>query len=171
MVWSVADVRGIPVLEYMATPRLLPGAIVLVVLAACRAPQPQGTVARAPLDPDVEMVLSGGSWKRDGVAGTYRVVVRTAGVEHRISEMTIEWLSEPADRRPAQIVSSTIVSTGRGLWRVRDPILRSTPGPAVLEWTGVDTHEAPAREYQCSATLSPRGTYEMNGDCRRKKVP
>jgi hypothetical protein len=54
---------------------------------------------------------------------------------------------------------------------VTDPILGSTPGGVVLEWTGVDTHEAPVREYRCAATLSPRGTYEMNGECRRKKVP
>jgi hypothetical protein len=152
------------------SPRALMGFLAAMALVACRPPQAREP-ARNALDPDVEIVLSGAHWKYDEVVGTHRVVVRTSGFEHPISEITIEWLSEPGDRRPARVVRSAVVSTGRGRWRVRDPILRPTPAGATLEWTGVDTHESPVREYQCSAVLSPRGTYEMVGECRRKKVP
>jgi hypothetical protein len=46
-------------------------------------------------DPDIVVIVTGGSWEHDGKRGTFRIVVRNCGFEHVSSQVTADWITEP----------------------------------------------------------------------------
>ena len=137
--------------------------LLLLVLAALSASaQPQSVT----IDPMVESVVSGGYWIDGADRGTYRVVVRSGGFDHIISEITIEWLAEPKDENQTSSVrKSVVVKEGQGLWRATACKLEMDPASdkVFLDWTAIDTHNQSER--QCRAQLLPNGSYRLVKAC------
>lgn len=105
--------------------------LALFALAASAKPP------RATIDPAVDSVVSGGYWTDGEDRGTYRVVVRSDGFDHIVSEITIEWLSDPRgeDEGPS-VHECVVVKEGQGLWRVADSKLEAAPAGAGSSSTG-----------------------------------
>ena len=137
--------------------------LLLLVLVALSAPaQPQS----ATIDPAVDSVVSGGYWTDGADRGTYRVVVRSGGFDHVISEITIEWLSEPQDENgEASVRKSVVVKEGQGLWRAADCRLETAPSSdkTFLSWRAINTHDQTERE--CRVRLLPTGSYRLVKAC------
>jgi hypothetical protein len=110
--------------------------------------------------------VSGGYWTDGEDRGTYRVVVRSDGFDHIVSEITIEWLSDPRgeDEGPS-VHKSVVVKEGQGLWRVADSKLEAAPagGGVFLDWKAIDTHDLSERH--CRARLFPDGSYSLVKAC------
>jgi hypothetical protein len=99
---------------------------------------------------DVETIVTGGKWSAGGQSGIYRIVVRTGGFEHIVSQAQVDWIATSTDRdKPDQVVVSKIAETGS--WRLLKPRITQASGQwrAVLD--GVETHFNPA----------PRGTWDI----------
>ena len=121
-------------------------AIGLVALVASQAMAQQPVAIPA----DVETVVTGGKWRTGNSEGTFRIVVRTGGFEHIVSQVQVDWIALSADRDKSEhVVSSKIAETGS--WRIlRSRIVhRSGQWHALLE--AIETHLNPA----------PRGTWEI----------
>jgi hypothetical protein len=106
-----------------------------------------------PLPSDVETVVSGGRWRSGGTEGGYRVVVRSGGFEHVVSQVQVDWISDPKDQdTPPSIVASEVASTGS--WRIGCAriVQRGKRWIAILE--GVEPHFTPLQ----------RGTWEVTMD-------
>lgn len=66
------------------------------------------------LDPDIATVVSGGSWTTADGHGVYRVIVRTFGFEHIVSDLTLQWIRDPeGPKAAADRVTATIVRSVR----------------------------------------------------------
>jgi hypothetical protein len=103
------------------------------------------------LPADVETVVTGGRWRSGANEGTYRVVVRSGGFEHVVSQVQVDWVSNPTDQdKPQVVVASEIASTGS--WRVGRAriVQRGKQWVAILE--GVEPHFTPLQ----------RGTWEVS---------
>lgn len=98
---------------------------------------------------DVESVVTGGTWQSASAQGTYRVVVRTGGFEHIVSQVQVDWLAEPTEKEDQRVFASKVAETGS--WRViRSRVVRRGQSwYALLE--AVETHFTPP----------VRGTWEV----------
>lgn len=135
--------------------------LVLVALSASARPQ------HATIDPSVDSVVSGGYWTDGADRGTYRVIVRSGGFDHIISEIMIEWLAAPQDEdEQPSVRRSVVVKEGQGLWRAADCKLGMDPanGNVFLDWDAIDTHDQTKR--QCRAQLFPNGSYRLVKACK-----
>lgn len=120
----------------------------------------------ATIDPTVDSVVSGGYWIDGADRGTYRVVVRSGGFDHIVSDVTIEWLSDPRDEdEEPSVHKSVTVKEGQGLWRVADSRLEAaSAGDGVfLDWKAINPHDLSER--RCRARLFPDGSYRMVQAC------
>lgn len=70
--------------------RMLMPRIAVAMLVLASGPGLGAQPSRLPAD--VETVLTGGFWEAAGQEGRYRVVIRSAGFEHLISSMTVDWI-------------------------------------------------------------------------------
>jgi hypothetical protein len=97
---------------------------------------------------DVEAVVTGGFWKTATSQGSYRIVIQTAGFEHAVSQLQVDWIAEPeGNDKSARVVASKIAETGA--WRLDSPrIVKATKGWRALV-NGIETHTTPM----------PRGTW------------
>jgi hypothetical protein len=120
--------------------------LVAVLLITCASTVSAQSPTAIPVD--VETVVTGGFWKSTNSKGRYRVVIRSGGFEHVVSELQVDWITEPeGNDKPAQVVASKIAETGS--WRLDEPrIAKGTNGWHVTV-NGVEPHMTPM----------PRGTW------------
>ena len=108
-------------------------------------------LSAAPID--IEYVVTGGRWSAGGYTGVYRVLVRTGGFEHVVSEAVVEWIStDPGQRR---IVHSKVAPTGA--WRLDNPRFRGVEGAWRVELEALETHSTPAVRGKWVVRLGPPG--------------
>jgi hypothetical protein len=108
------------------------------------------------LPPDVETVVSGGRWGSGATGGSYRVVVRSGGFEHVVSQVQIDWVSDPKGQdTPSTVVASEVAPTGS--WRIGRAriVLRGKQWIATLE--GVEPHSTPLQRGTWEVTLGQPG--------------
>lgn len=100
------------------------------------------------LDPKIVSVSSGGTWRDDGMEGTFRVVLWSEGFEHVSSGVVAQWVVGPLDsNEPAMVVhSEVLVAPGLMMFR-RLGIARTKVGLRVT-LDGVHTYES-ARRVSC----------------------
>lgn len=114
---------------------------------------------------DVEAVVTGGKWVSAGREGTFRVVVRTGGFEHVVSQVQVDWLAVSEGAEGSQeVVASAVAETGS--WRV----LRARVAPRGAHWyaliEAVETHFTPVMRGTWEVRLGAPG--ELNSMLRRK---
>src|SRR4051794_18456719 len=106
------------------------------------------TAQAAPqLEPSIEFVTSGGWWQRDSTGGTYRIIVRSGGMEHIVSELFVQWLREEAcfQCEPTIVATRPLREIVAGTWRFDAPILRPTKAGANLIVRGTLPHDPSVR--------------------------
>ena len=92
---------------------------------------------------DVVAVVTGGRWKAGSLQGVYRVVVRTGGFEHLVSQAQVDWIAYPGpESGEARLVKSMIAPTGS--WRLDNPRLFKSGNTWRVELEGLETHFVPA---------------------------
>jgi len=75
------------------------------------APRPQAGPARpAPVDEGISDVATGGSWEADGMAGIFRIIVRSGGRRSLRSDVTLQWLRWDSGKDEPVLVKSVSVS-------------------------------------------------------------
>ena len=116
-----------PLCAMLAAATLLPG----VVRTQDRGPSTIPT--------DIEYVVTGGRWSAAGRTGVYRVLVRTGGFEHVVSEAEVEWIA--TDSGEPQVVQSKTAPTGS--WRLDNPRIRSEGKAWRVELEALETHFSP----------------------------
>ena len=92
------------------------------------------------IDPDVASVVSGGWWSHADADGWYRVIVRTGGFEHVVSDLTLQWMRDPIGRDDpsARVVRSVLLNPCTG--RLDDPVLAKRGPKWRLTVRCTDTH-------------------------------
>jgi hypothetical protein len=88
---------------------------------------------------DVHYVVTGGRWSDAGRSGVYRVVVRTGGMDHVVSEVHVEWIS--TDTTEPQVLLSKKAPTGS--WRLDNPRFRGQGRSWRVEIEALETHFTP----------------------------
>ena len=92
------------------------------------------------LDPAVHYVVTGGHWSSEGADGQYRVIVRSGGFDHIVSDLYIQWIQDPRGKDDSARVRVTVkVDSLSGIWALDQPKLVCTPS-CRLEVSGTDTH-------------------------------
>lgn len=105
-------------------------AVVLCSGAAC-AQSPN------PLPAEVEAVVTGGKWQSGSQGGWYRVVVRSGGVEHVVSQAQVDWLAQ-SEAKGVTVIASTVAPTGS--WRIVNARIAKRGGGWVAILEGVEPH-------------------------------
>ena len=74
------------------------------------------------LDPTVTFVVSGGHWTADGTEGNYRVIVRSGGFDHIVSELFVQWVQDPRSENDSTAVRASVkVDSLSGIWSLGQP--------------------------------------------------
>ena len=94
------------------------------------APTARAQDARVEADPSIAWVTSGGHWS-DGVRdGHFRVVVRSLGWDHVVSEVTVQWLAGDAATQTYDVVRTQVVFDPaiNGPWSFGEPTIEPVGG-------------------------------------------
>ena len=91
------------------------------------------------IPPDIQYVVTGGRWSAAGRTGVYRVLVRTGGFEHVVSEAVVEWVA--TDKGEAQIIASKLAPTES--WRLDNPRILGAGTAWRVELDALETHTTP----------------------------
>lgn len=127
----------------MFQPRMLTPRIGLTILVLASGPGLGAQPSRLPAD--VETVLTGGFWEAAGQEGRYRVVIRSAGFEHLISTMTVDWILNATETDSARVLASLPVPVGPVA--LHDPDLSRERDGYVLAVMCTDDHyDSPRRD-------------------------
>ena len=128
------------------------------------APFALGALALVPLhsvadgvsvvDPSVVSVVTEGYWRSGDLAGTYRVIVRSGGFEHVSSEVTAEWVAEPAASAKAQTIVASKTLVGGGAFSLGAPVVERIRSGVRVKLSGVRTYK-PAESVACIFELGP----------------
>jgi hypothetical protein len=102
------------------------------------------------LSPDVVAVTTGGRWRSEATAGTYRVVVRTGGSEHVVSVAQIDWIADGGE-----VVQSTLADTGS--WRLDRPQIRGSGASWWVDFAASETHQSPPQSGKWFVRLGSPG--------------
>ena len=123
---------------------------------------PVRAVAQAPdsLDATLESVVTDGRWEANGREGPYRIVVYTGGFEHVVSEIYLQWLTDPTGDDDSQVIvrSTAIDSIAQGVWHLRAPVIRCRPACTA---TVVGYHMNGRDHRTWTITLGPPGQYSV----------
>lgn len=135
--------------------------LLLLVLAGSRVTAQD----RQSISPDIETVVSGGHWvTSDSVEGRFRVVIETAGFEHLISTLRVEWIAYPTESDDsARIIAGRDVTTGGGGVYLTDPSLALDAGRWILTVDAVNTHCDPMPTDRWRVALGPPGEVTVLG--------
>jgi hypothetical protein len=107
------------------------------------------------LDPTVAFAVSGGHWSAGGAEGAYRVVVRSGGFDHIVSELFVQWLQDPRSENDSVAVRASVkVDSLSGLWSLGQPKFVCSSACHV-EIGGTDTHTMEESKWELS--LGPPG--------------
>jgi hypothetical protein len=105
-------------------------------------PVPNTSVPPTPaLDPQVEFVVTGGSWQRGEQSGEYRIVVRNSGYEHVSSRVNVEWLEANPDSGTFVRASRTLEAITDGVYSIGLPKIEIVAGRSELILSGTHTYE------------------------------
>jgi hypothetical protein len=112
----------------------------------------------ATIDPKVSAVVTGGHWSAEGKSGFYRVVLRTRGEVP--SDLSIEWLSDPARGQGAAVVQVAKVHDLSGGGRLERPqITGYLNGWRV--WVQQADPKAPSGTLTRAIDLGPPGDFKL----------
>jgi hypothetical protein len=75
------------------------------------------------VDPSVSAVATGGRWTAQARSGYYRVIIRTGGVEHAASDLTVQWLTAAGPDALPTVVRSLGIKELSGIGRLDRPQL------------------------------------------------
>ena len=96
--------------------------LLAVTLLAAAAPGLAAAQQVPSLETSIAYVTTGGGWSADSSSGQYRVIVRSGGFEHIVSELFIQWLRDPRDSRDsATVVRTVVVESLSGSWALGQP--------------------------------------------------
>ena len=89
----------------------------------------------------IASVASGGHWEADGKYGTYQVIVESAGWEHVMSRVHIQWIEDDPNQREAVIYKSATIKEVSWNCTLDAPKFtsRKTNHP-IVRITGVEPH-------------------------------
>jgi len=109
------------------------------------------------VDPTVSAVVTGGRWTAEGRSGYYRVVIRTGAIGRTSSDLTVEWLVDPARDGLPTILRSVTLKDLSGAGRLDRPqIGRFLKGWRL--WVQVtDTRSSPGQQSTRAIDLGPPG--------------
>jgi hypothetical protein len=120
------------------------------------------------LPAEIRTVQTCGTWRGGGDAGVHRVVVADID-DGAASELFVQWVSEPAPGRPAEVVHSRpIRELGEGHTRVSIQSVRcvSQGKGSSLAIRGLLEHDAAPRVHEWLLTLLPGGGYQIRETTR-----
>jgi hypothetical protein len=107
------------------------------------------------LDPSIAYVATGGSWSAESNSGQYRVIVRSGGFEHVVSELFVQWLRDPrSSDDSAMVVRAIEVESLSGIWSLGQPVFVCTD-KCHVEIAGTDSHTGEKGNWVL--TLGPPG--------------
>jgi len=133
----------------------------LVCVGLAAAPGSSTAQSSTPLAPDIETVVSGGSWSQDSLSGYYRVIIRTGGFDHILSTLQIDWVTETTESADSRLVRSRLAEDINAAGsRLSDPVfhLDSAFGLGwVLSLHSFNTHLDQASEETLYIQLGPPG--------------
>ena len=102
------------------------------------------------LDPTVTFVVSGGHWTAGGAEGAYRVVVRSGGFDHIVSELFVQWLQDPRSENDSATVRASVkVDSLSGVWSLGQPKFVCSSACHV-EIAGTDAHTMEESRWELS---------------------
>jgi hypothetical protein len=132
--------------------------VAIAILALRQAANAQETVV---IPADIATVVTGGSWSSGSINGSYRVVVRTGGLEHVVSIAQIDWIVESEGPEEAsRIVQSKIANTGS--WRLDRPRILRSGSAWRVELDGLETHVTPTLRGKWILRLGPPGEVQSS---------
>jgi len=111
----------------------------------------------ATIDPRVSAVVTGGHWSTEGKSGFYRVVLRTRGEVP--SDLSIEWLSDPARGQGPAVVQVAKVSDLSGGRLERPQITGYLNGWRV--WIQQADPKTPSGTLTRAVDLGPPGNFKV----------
>jgi hypothetical protein len=130
--------------------------LLTALLAPARMLAAQDSVAT--FDPRISAVVTGGHWTAEGRSGFYRVVLRTRGEVP--SDLTIEWLSDPARGQGPTVVQVAKVPDLSGDGRLERPqITGYLKGWRV--WVQQADPKAPSGALTRAVDLGPPGDFKV----------
>ena len=152
--------------------RIPAGAVLLLLACGGRAlaqvPNPQPV-----LDPSIETVLSGCYWQAKGADsdGVVRVIVRSGGVEHLISDLWVDWIatartSEDSASIVASMTFPNLNNTYSAFSNVR--LRQQAPGRCLLTLDVTDTHRDVFPTDRWTIVLAGPGQGRVAGKVRIK---
>jgi hypothetical protein len=97
--------------------------------------------------------VSCGRWVAADRSRVYRVLVRTGGFEHVVSEALVEWIA--MDKGEPQVVASRLAPTGT--WRLDHPRILGAGTEWRVELEALETHSVPVTRVQWVARLGIPG--------------
>ena len=126
-----------------------------VILLAATMPGLAAAQQAPSLDPSIAYVTTGGGWSTDSSSGQYRVIVRSGGFEHIVSELFIQWLRDPRDSRDSATVVRTVkLESLSGFWALGQPTFVCAK-VCHVEIDGTDSHTGEKGQWILS--LGPPG--------------
>jgi hypothetical protein len=120
-----------------------------ILVLLCLLWHPLAAQSQDSLRPDIETVVTGGTWTSDSLVGYYRILIRTGGFDHLISTLDVEWISQASATQPPRLVRShRVMDISAAGNRLSDP--RFGRALSLNGWTlsvrGLNTHTSPATE-------------------------
>jgi hypothetical protein len=113
------------------------------------------------LDPSVAHVVTGGSWSSGTASGQYRIVVRTGGWEHVVSELYIQWLQEdPQVQRIVVRATQLVTSVTPGIYSLGRPDLTCTDTGCRVQISGT-VSTSPSQQASWVLKLGAPGQYAV----------
>jgi len=137
--------------------------VALICPVAARALRAQDVAPALPsVDARISHMVSGGYWRAGQLEGRFRAVVLSAGFEHVISHLYIQWVSDETDTTEARIVATKPVDAlSVGGWSLGSPKLFRRDGQWRVEVGGVDSHFDPPRRGRWIITIGAPGTVSV----------
>jgi hypothetical protein len=117
------------------------------------------------VDPELRYVITGGFWERGNESGQFRVLVYSAGFEHVISHVFVQWLRDPqASDQPPTIVASEPIRpiNDQPTWSVGLPSLVPTErNAAIVKLEMANSHTEGTETRTCTVRLALPGRYTV----------
>jgi hypothetical protein len=115
---------------------------------------------------DVETAISSGYWElNDSTRGHYRIVIRTGGFEHIVSEAQVDWIADPTDSDAEAQVFATAAIPRVAMAGVHliNPVLEREGKQWILTIDADNTHCDPDRIDRWRVALGAPGKLTVLG--------
>ena len=112
---------------------------------------------------EVSGVLAGGYWTSGAQEGSYRIIIVSGGFEHIVSQVFLQWLSQPTSPNDSVVVLSTVEleAISAGGWQATNPQfeLKNKKWEATI--ASSNSHTDPISSTRWRLTLGPPGSYSI----------